>query len=233
MLSRAALVSAALLLAAAPALATYGVDVSQPTMPDAWKCLKSNGYTFGVIRAYESVGRPDSNAPHTIYNAWDGGMEHVDVYFFPDPSKGNAAQQMADMVNYLKQYKIVAGGTPPAAYGMCWLDIEGTQYWGSQANNRAFFSDLVSAAKSHGVPLGVYTSESQWGPIMGDWDGGSSLPLWYAHYDGSASFSDFRPFGGWTRPSIKQFGGSETVCGAGVDKDWYPSGTFLNTTLAV
>lgn len=34
---------------------------------------------FAVIRAYESIGRPDSTSPHTIYNAWDGGMEHVDV----------------------------------------------------------------------------------------------------------------------------------------------------------
>ena len=42
-------------------------------MPDAFKCLKSNGYEFAIIRAFESVGRPDSNAPHTIYNAWDGG----------------------------------------------------------------------------------------------------------------------------------------------------------------
>lgn len=28
-------------------------------------------------------------------------MAHVDVYFFPDPSAGNAAGQMASMVNYL------------------------------------------------------------------------------------------------------------------------------------
>jgi hypothetical protein len=34
-------------------------------------------------------------------------------------------------------------------------------------------------------------------PPIGDWSGGSSAPLWYAHYDGSASFGDFVPFGGW------------------------------------
>merc|ERR1712000_74159 len=216
----------------APALATHGVDVSQATMPDAFKCLKSNGYEFAIIRAFESVGRPDSNAPHTIYNAWDGGMSHVDIYFFPDPKAGNAAGQMASMVNYLKQYKIHARGNPPASYGMCWLDIEGTQYWGSQSSNRAFFTDLVNAAKSNGVPLGVYTSESQWGPIMGDWNGGAGLPLWYAHYDGEASFSDFRPFGGWSKPAIKQYRGSTSLCGAGVDENWYP-GAMLNTTLSL
>ena len=28
-------------------------------------------------------------------------MSHVDIYFFPDPKAGNAAGQMASMVNYL------------------------------------------------------------------------------------------------------------------------------------
>ena len=71
------------------ALATSGVDVSQPTMPTAFKCLKENGCmwrgiggdlvliaacpfadTFAVIRCYQSSGQPDANCPHTIYNAW-------------------------------------------------------------------------------------------------------------------------------------------------------------------
>lgn len=39
--------------------------------------------------------------------------------------------------------------------------------------------------------MGVYTSKSQWIPIMGDWSGGSSLPLWYAHYDGNPSFCKY------------------------------------------
>ncbi len=84
---------------------------------------------------------------------------------------------------------------------MLWLDIEGKlplapsfsdtslnsltklptgpQYWTpSQSANQAFFSGLVSAAQSHGISLGVYTSESQWIPIMGDWAGGASFPLY-------------------------------------------------------
>ena len=43
----------------------------------------------------------------------------------------------------------------------------------------------------------------------------------YPHYDDSPSFSDFVPFGGWTRPAIKQYEGDATVCGVDVDKDWY------------
>jgi hypothetical protein len=43
-----------------------------------------------------------------------------------------------------------------------------------------------------------------------------------AHYDNNPSFSDFSPFGGWGQPAIKQFVGNAVVCGAGVDKNWYP-----------
>lgn len=32
-------------------------------------------------------------------------MEHVDIYFFPDPTKSNATGQMADMVNFLVRLK--------------------------------------------------------------------------------------------------------------------------------
>lgn len=50
----------------------------------------------------------------------------------------------------------------------------------------------------------------------------NSHPLWYAHYDGKQSFSDFTSFGGWSKPHMKQFQGDTTLCGAGVDKNYLP-----------
>eukprot|EP00003_Mantamonas_plastica_P032799 TRINITY_DN908_c0_g1_i3.p3 TRINITY_DN908_c0_g1~~TRINITY_DN908_c0_g1_i3.p3 ORF type:complete len:108 (-),score=15.65 TRINITY_DN908_c0_g1_i3:46-369(-) len=107
---------------------------------------------------------------------------------------------------------------------MIWLDIEGPQYWSDSASaNQAFFNGLVKGLREHGAHIGVYTSESQWDPIFGSgFSAGSEYALWYAHYDGSQSFGDFRPFGGWSRPAIKQYAGDKSVCGAGVDLDWYP-----------
>lgn len=49
----------------------------------------------------------------------------------------------------------------------------------------------------------------------------TSHPLWYAHYDGVQSFSDFTSFGGWTKPAMKQYLGDKTLCSVGVDYDWY------------
>jgi len=114
-----------------------------------------------------------------------------------------------------------------AKYGMVWLDIEGTQYWTtSTSTNQNFFQGLVSELKTLGKTIGVYTSQSQWSPIMGSsYTGGSSYPLWYAHYESppQPNFNDFVAFGGWTKPAMKQFQGTTTTCSASVDLSWYPN----------
>lgn len=144
-----------------------------------------------------------------------GRSTDVDGYIFPCFSCGGGYNQAVTAVQHLK--------STGAHYGQIWLDIEGPgTYWSSsQTANRAFFEDLVSGLKSQGVNIGIYTSASQWVPIMGSYSGGSSFPLWYAHYDGEQSFGDFTSFGGWTKPNMKQYAGSVSICGIGVDKDWY------------
>jgi len=143
-------------------------------------------------------------------------MAHVDVYMFPCFSCGNPAGQVTSAINNLNSYQ--------AKFGMLWFDIEGPgTYWGSnQAANANFFAAMAAQAKAMGINFGVYTSASQWIPIMGGYTGGSAYPLWYAHYDGNPSFSDFAPFGGWSQPNIKQYQGSTNICGCGVDYNWYP-----------
>ena len=45
------------------------------------------------------------------------------------------------------------------------------------------------------------------------------VPLYFFsfnHSDGSPSFSDFVPFGGWTKPNIKQYQGTTSLCSAGM-----------------
>jgi hypothetical protein len=51
------------------------------------------------------------------------------------------------------------------------------------------------------------------------------MPLWYAHYENepNPSFSDFTSFGGWSTPSYKQFKGTTTVCGMGIDENYAPA----------
>jgi len=110
--------------------------------------------------------------------------------------------------------------------GRIWLDIEGSQYWtGNAENNKAWYQNLVDSCKSSGFSCGVYTSANNWQTIFGStsYSYGSNLPLWYAHYDNNPSFSDFKAFGGWSKPYAKQYQGDTTMCSMGVDKNYSPN----------
>ena len=53
------------------------------------------------------------------------------------------------------------------------------------------------------------------------------MPLWYAHYDNVQAFSDFKPFGGFSKPAMKQYAGDITLCNADIDKNWHPWSIYL------
>ena len=51
----------------------------------------------------------------------------------------------------------------------------------------------------------------------------------YAHYDNDPSFNDYLndprkryQFGGWKKPTMKQYKGDVTECGKQIDKNWRP-----------
>jgi len=195
-------------------VATFGVDVSQAVSEADWACLKRSNYDFAVIRCYESLGRVDPNAVATVGNAHRAGIAAVHVYMFPcKKCRTSPEVQVADAINNLRNHG--------AKFDTFWFDIEGSQYWESQSANRAFLTAALNKAVSMGVKVGIYTSASQWEPIFGNWNGGSRFPLWYAHYDGTPNFNDFRAFGGWSKPAVKQYAGDISRCGVGLDEDWY------------
>lgn len=191
-------------------LATLGVDVSDYV--DTFSCLRSAGYEFAIIRGYQSLGRVDPNAVKNIANAHSAGFKYVDVYAFPCVSCGGPSNQANALVSALGS----------ASYGTIWLDVETYAWPSSLSSNQQFILSWVNTLKSHGKSVGIYTSYYNWQAIVGlNWTGCSSLPLWYAHYDNSPSFSDFTPYGGWTKPSIKQYAGDKTVCGVDLDLNYY------------
>jgi GH25 family lysozyme M1 (1,4-beta-N-acetylmuramidase) len=102
------------------------------------------------------------------------------------------------------------------------LADSGTDYWSSnQGANTDFISRITERGRARGVSMGIYTSYSQWSPITGNSNALSGYPLWYPHYDNNPSYSDWSPFGGWSKPAIKQYQGTTTVCSAGVDLNYY------------
>jgi len=199
----------------------FGVNVSSAITPTAANCFRSGGYSYVIPRGYRSTGSVDTAVCTSIVNAHNAGIPTKDTYMFPCPTcSKSAAQQMSELVNYLKT------NCPSQWSGRIWLDIEGSQYWfSSVTSNQNWYKQLKDSCGTYGVRCGVYSSASQWSAIFGTlgFVYGNELPLWYAHYDNNPSFSDFSPFGGWTKPYAKQFAGDTTVCSMGVDLNYSPS----------
>jgi hypothetical protein len=208
----------AILLVVVPSLCVLGVDVSQPFSTATYQCMKNNGYTYVIMRGWYSFGSVDVHVVDNLRNAKAAGMI-TDIYMFPCRSKSASAQvdqMMADISGSL--------------YGMIWLDIETNESpncgWGTNYNgNCDYVMELINRIKSHGKVPAIYASAYMWQSIMGGRNNcpqAAAVQLWYPHYDGSPSFSDFSAFGGWHKPTIKQFAGNVPLCGANVDKNYYP-----------
>ncbi len=89
-----------------------GVDVSQLFSTSTYQCMKSNGYSFVILRAYCSYGGLDHNAVQNLNNARAAGMI-TDIYMFPCRGK-SATAQVDELMN----------SVPANLYGMIWIDVE-------------------------------------------------------------------------------------------------------------
>eukprot|EP00276_Gloeochaete_wittrockiana_P003275 CAMPEP_0184644944 /NCGR_PEP_ID=MMETSP0308-20130426/1533_1 /TAXON_ID=38269 /ORGANISM="Gloeochaete witrockiana, Strain SAG 46.84" /LENGTH=222 /DNA_ID=CAMNT_0027073693 /DNA_START=30 /DNA_END=698 /DNA_ORIENTATION=+ len=212
-----------LCLCVSTSLATTGFDLSYfqgDVSQSSFNCLKSDGYVFGIIEATAGTGGFNSHIGTDISRAHAAGIANVDVYIFPN-TKQSASSSMTTLINQLKS----AGALTK---NMIWMDIEGSQYWSSSCStNQQWLSQAISTIDGlykgcgKSTCVGIYTSSSQWSPIMCGSSQFSKYQLWYAHYDNSASFSDFSSFGGWTKPAMKQYAGTTNICSTSIDKDYY------------
>jgi len=184
-------------------------------------CFKSNGVNMLIARAWHSTGTVDTTACGTLQSAQSAGIAVRDVYMFPCPTcSASAASQVNSMVSYLSS-------TCPFLWsGKIWLDVEGSQYWlGSSSSNQNWYKALVDGCKASGYACGVYGSKTQWEDLFGSatFSYGTDLPVWYAHYDSTASFTDWGSysFGGWDNPTGKQYKGDYTLCSFDTDMDYF------------
>merc|ERR1712137_1096188 len=166
-------------------LATKGFDLSyyQGNVPSSdFSCLKSNGYDFGIIEATKgSAAELNPYISSVVANARKY-IKNVDVYIFPDTSH-SASSLMSSYIKSLKSDGVLTNN-------MVWMDIEGSQYWSSSCSSnqnwlKEAINEINSLYKGCGLStcVGIYTSESQWSPIMCNTSQFSNHQLWYAHYD--------------------------------------------------
>jgi len=140
-------------------------------------------------------------------------------YWMLQNAQTKSKTQVDQIVNYL-------GNLP----GIYWIDIETNPSpgcgWQDANTNCGFLHNLVSDFQAKGVKVAIYASDHMWTTIFGapeNCNQFSNLQLWYPDYDGQKSFADFQSFGGWKSPTIKQYSGTGSACGASVDLNWYPN----------
>lgn len=207
----------------------FGVDVSTPVTPDDATCFRNKeNISFAVARAWHSYGAYDNNVVGTALAFNNAGIK-FDVYMFPCSFTIPAVQQIGNLIGNLTRDKV--------QYNRIWFDIETNTSPGcgwstsNQANNCQFFTSLVQAAATNfpNVAFGVYSSMHMWTTIISSDPNGcavaSQLPLWYPHYQSppQPNFQDFVSFGGWTTPTAKQYGNTNSECSVGVDNNWRPT----------
>ncbi|MFQ5544754.1 MAG: hypothetical protein ACE5FE_02130 [Acidiferrobacterales bacterium] len=107
-----------------------------------------------------------------------------------------------------------------------WLDVE--QPRGNWSASQLIQKIQWGVNACGTMPCGIYTRKVWWLDNVGDTSAFSSLPIWYAYYDGQNEFNDWYnpffwyegPFGGWSDPTGKQYDSDWTapdLCGVNVD----------------
>ncbi|XGW13085.1 hypothetical protein V3C99_013600 [Haemonchus contortus] len=200
----------------------YAVDLSAPVSLSGFQCIRNNLYNVAFIRAYTPVGQGqiDPYACANIQNANAAGMG-TEVYMTPQPNSAKTgAQQFDEMYSNLRNSNINVQSV--------WIQVTSPVNWYVTSSlNINFINSILSRASQYGLTIGIYTNVNEWNQITGSASISNAM-LWYWNTYGSgvsnetpANFNDFRSFGGWTYPSVKQFGQVESVCGITVNRDIY------------
>ncbi|KAF1766116.1 hypothetical protein GCK72_006072 [Caenorhabditis remanei] len=208
----------------------FGVDLSVPASLAQLQCIRQSGYAAVFVRAYNPAGQGsfDSNSCNTIQQAYTAGLG-TEIYMTPQPSSGKQGYQQLDEVY---QGLNLAGITIRSI----WIQVTSPTNWPSNpTTNVNFINSIVSRARQYGMTVGIYTSYYDWNQITNGWSSiGNDVLLWYWNVLGGgvngetpANFADFRAFGCWTTPSVKQFAQVEQVCQLTVNRDVYAAGTML------
>jgi len=211
-----------------------GLDVSSLVTVTQFKCMKTSNPPIShvIVRAFRSTGSSDPAVVQTLKNAVAAGYDksNLGVYIFPRPLSSAGVIQDGGLQVRSMMNNLVNNGAGDL-FTSVWMDIEGGDlYWSkSTASNVNFVQQMLTEAKKWQpkYSLGIYTSKSQWGPIVGStFTGGKDYPLWYASYNGRQDFTDFSAFAGWTSAFMHQYAGDATVCGIGCDRNIAPTGTL-------
>eukprot|EP00695_Tsukubamonas_globosa_P001174 TRINITY_DN211_c0_g1_i1.p1 TRINITY_DN211_c0_g1~~TRINITY_DN211_c0_g1_i1.p1 ORF type:complete len:240 (+),score=105.92 TRINITY_DN211_c0_g1_i1:56-721(+) len=199
---------------------SIGFDISSATCDgSSWvsstqfSCFANAGASFTAIEGWDGGYGATTYFSYCANVANQTGLP-VFVYIFMCP---NCAGNNADALSNWLTNTINSG----VYFDAVWIDVESCSgCWNDVGSNANFVAGLVNAAQNVGVSVGIYTSQYEWSTVVGSYTGLGNVPLWYAHYDGRASCSEFSGWGGWSSAYMKQFQDHSSLgCFSNVDMD--------------
>ena len=157
--------------------ATSGFDFADAVFSVSdFECLAEKGYEYMIVRAWESIGSFDDDAPSNLKNAQSAGYAsaNTSVYMFPCASTADSAKaQMQTMIDDLKDYD----------YGMIWLDIEENPSSGCSWSDNDIDTNcdiiiaLGNTTVENGKKVGVYSNYNEWSSYVFFGDSGACSQL--------------------------------------------------------
>ncbi|CAI4228622.1 unnamed protein product [Auanema sp. JU1783] len=173
-------------------------DFSQPATSSQLKSIASAGFASVSLRALSTTGF-DMNFCNNAKLAADAQIPYS-IYITPQTSDDGKAQarKLNEGLFKCELY------TP-----MFWVQIVKPNTWKDSQSNVKFLTDLIDEAHSiYHQNVGIFTTADEWNTIMGGTNitniSGLYHPLWYRGTTAHIDFNDFKSFGGWISPLIKQ-----------------------------
>jgi len=174
---------------------------------DWWNCTRQYGLNPGsgvtdltTVSIYNSNDGVVTTAVPNIVSARTVGYVYVAGYMEPCYSCGNPSAQIADAINNLINNKV--------DIDQLWISVFDANDWSTYPSSSiTFLYNLVNQSLAIKRNVGIYTDMSHWSSIMNSTTEFNNLDLWYGGTNSDANFDDFKTFGGWTYPTIKQFYG--------------------------
>ena len=187
-----------------------------------WSCFRKAGYSMAIIEAWN--GGANTDLCGDIAAARSAEFAHISVYLFLSPGTVSDPKIVFDFM---------WRNCPPGnkTYDMVWFDIETCSNCGWHSDhsyNVDYIKDAINVltSKSPVAKVGFYSNANGWPQVMGGATDFATYPIWYANWDGSKNFDDFKGFGGWKKPVIKQYNDVCSECKVDADVNWAPTYPF-------
>ena len=191
------------------AFCTNGITIR--TAIKDFSCFKQNRYVYAMIRGYLNIGKVDPNVRATLLLAEKAKLLYEDVYINPCVDCNMTPQdQVKQLLNEIKGTK--AGGI--------WVAVSLSDKWhANTAQNCEFANAMVAEIIKGGYPAGIASDAPVWEKVMGNSCEvvGDNVGCWWIKHDKQQSLDHFKPFGGFTFPTIKEFDGPSKMCDQEVD----------------